>query len=436
MLISADWVVPVDAPPIRNGAVLIKGGKISLVGPVDRIEAQAGLGPRHHFEGCTITPGLVNAHTHLTLTCLAGLIPPMSFPEWIAHLPIAMSALSDDDLAASASLGAIRSITSGVTVVGDIAYGPESIAIAADNGLAGRFYWEVLGQTLETLPQTLVDMEFPADCSKSCGIRIRCGISPHAPYTSGPDVLRGTQAIALAEGLGYAVHVSESDAEIELIRSGTGPLASLADRLAHGFVPVDASPIEYLDSLGVLDGAVAVHCTKAKHRDISILKRRAVGVALCPRSNDYLENGQPPAWALDQAGVPLALGTDSQASNTDLDLFNEARYLAATEPRFTPERLIRMMTAGGAEVLGMSDAVGSLTPGKQADMAIYRVNGTDPYQALLEHAGRGKIEAVVSAGVWRVFSGGPTTGVAVIERASRLATERARLVLDSDSGVF
>jgi cytosine/adenosine deaminase-related metal-dependent hydrolase len=378
-------------------------------------------------------PGLVNAHTHLALTCLAGLIPPMPFADWIARIPPAMSALSDDDLAASAALGALRNVASGVTVIGDITYGPESVATAADTGLAGRFYWEVLGETPDSLPQALVDMDFPTDCATACGVRVRCGVSPHAPYTSGPETLRGTYAIAQAERLGYVVHAAESDAETELLRSGTGPLADLAGRLAHGFEAPGTTPIAYLNRLGVLDGAVVVHCAKATHRDIATLARRAAGVVLCPRSNEYLMNGAPPAWSLDAAGIPLALGTDSQASNHDLDLFNEARHLAAIEPRFSPERLIRMLTLGGAEVLGMNDAFGSLTVGKQADMTVYRVSAADPYRALLEQAGRGKTEAVVSGGVWRMFSGGPTIGVSVIERASRLATERARLILDGDA---
>lgn len=436
MLVSADWVVPVDAPPIHNGAVLVKRGRIRFVGPRSEIEDQLGQLPHHHFEGCTIMPGLVNAHTHLALTCLAGLIPPMPFPEWIARIPAATNALSDDDLAASASLGALRSVAAGVTVVGDITYGPESVAIAADTGLGGRFYWEVLGKTVETLPQALADMEFPTDPEAASGIRLRIGISPHAPYTSGSGALRGTHTIAGVEGVGYAVHVAESAAETELLATGNGPLADLADRLAHGFVPSGGTPIDYLDRLGVLYGAVAVHCVTATHNDITTLGRRGARVVLCPRSNNYLMNGAPPAWSLDSAGVPLGLGTDSQASNHDLDLFNEARYLASIEPRFSPQRLIHMLTLGGAEVLGMSDAFGSLTVGKQADMAIYRVNSNDPYAALLEHAGRGKIEAVVSGGVWRVFSGGPTTGVSVIERASRIATERARLVLDGDANRF
>ncbi|MHB9004923.1 MAG: amidohydrolase family protein [Coriobacteriia bacterium] len=436
MLVSADWVVPVDAPPIHEGAVLVKGGKIQFVGPLKDIEGQIGRTPHHHFEGCTILPGLVNAHTHLAMTCLAGLIPPMPFADWLGRIPPAMSALSDDDLAASAALGALRSVACGVTVVGDITYGPESVAIAADTGLAGRFYWEVLGATVESLPQTLVDMEFPTDCSTACGIRVRCGLSPHAPYTSGPETLRGTYAIATAENVGYAIHTAESDAETELIKTGTGPLAELAERLAHGFRPPGGTPIDYLDRLGVLYGAVAVHCVNATHRDITALARRGARAVLCPRSNQYLMNGKPPAWSLDSARVPLALGTDSQASNHDLDLFNEARYLADIEPRFTPERLIHMLTLGGAQVLGMDDAFGSLSVGKQADMAIYRVSAAEPYAALLEQAGRRRIEAVVSGGVWRVFSGGPTTGVSVIERASRLATERARLILDGDARQF
>lgn len=431
MLVSAPWVVPISRPPIREGALLIKGGVVAEIGIAADMESRNHGGQRIHFPGCAIMPGLVNAHTHLALTCLKDAIPPAPFHQWLSRIPVAFRALSNDDLAASISLGAIKAVVSGTTTVGDIAYGPESIAIAADTGLSGTFFWEVLGLRRDELPAELYRLEFPTDPLGGCSGRLRCGISPHAPYTSGPELLRATHLIASAQHAPYAIHVAESPSETELLSNGTGPLSELAERLAYGFESPGRSAVAYLDSLGVLQNAIAIHCTNILPSDITPLAKRAAGVVLCPRSNRYLDAGVAPSWRLDRAGVVMAIGTDSLASNTDLDLFEEVRALRDLEPRFSAERLIEMMTIGGARVLGMNDVVGSLAEGMQADLAIYRVPETsDPFSALLDHAGRSSVEAVLSAGVWRMREGAPTFAVSVIERASRLASNKAALALE------
>ncbi len=433
MLVTADWVLPIGRPPIRDGAVLIRNGTIAAVDTAKKLTVNYS-GPRHEYPGCVLLPGLVNAHTHLAFTCLKGVIPSMPFAEWIRYIPIAFRSLSADDIVASIAHGAIKAIVSGTTVVADIAYGPESVAVAADSGLGGTFYWEVLGITPSELAETLYEREFPTDPIRVCSIRLRCGISPHAPYTSGPELIRAAHLIATAQHAGFAIHAAESDAETQLLTDGTGPLAQLAGRLAHGFTPPGSSTIAYLDRLEALNNAVIIHGAKVLPSDVPALARRAKGVVLCPRSNEYLENGKAPAWRFERAGVPLALGTDSLASNQDLDLFEEARALHAIEPRFDAHRLIEMITLGGARVLDMADEFGELAPGKQADLAIYRVPPTeDPYTALFDVGGRGSIEAVLSAGIWRVLSGAPIFGVSVIERASHLAAQKASLAVALDS---
>ncbi len=431
MLVSADWVVPVASEPIRDGAVLVTRGVIAEIGPAEELRARHPKAMPHEYPGCVIMPGLVNAHTHLAMTSLRGLIPSQPFHDWIARIPVAWGALNDDDIAASIALGAIKSIACGVTAVGDIAYGPESIAIAADTGLDGTFYWEVLGITVDELAQTLYEAEFPSDPGTGCRGRLRCGISPHAPYTAGPGLLQGSHKIAMAQGSSYALHVAESPAEDDLLARGEGPLSGLAGRLAHGFEPQGTTTVRYLDRLGVLDRALAVHCTRVTPNDIRLLADKASGVALCPRSNAYLHGGVAPVKGLADSGVAIGLGTDSLASNSDLDLFEEARALAGLAPSLSPERIVRIMTTEGARALGLDDRFGCLEPGRDADMAIFQVEGDDPYRALLERAGRSAVRAVMSVGVWRVLSGAPVMGVSRVERGALLATERAALALQN-----
>ncbi|MDZ4180893.1 MAG: amidohydrolase family protein [Coriobacteriia bacterium] len=429
MLLTASWVLPIRSDPIRHGAVLIHGSRIAEIGPADELLARHPNEPHKEFGGCTLLPGLVNAHTHLAMTCLKGLIPSRPFHEWIARIPTAWRALGADDIAASIAMGAILSITSGVTVVGDIAYGPESLAICADTGLGGTFYWEVLGIKASELPYALHDAEFPLDPARGFDGRLQAGISPHAPYTSGPELLRATHVIASAQRAAYAIHVAESPAEEELMRSGTGPLAGVAERLALGWKTPSTSTVRYLDGLGVLENAVAIHCVNVLPSDIPLIARRTAGIVLCPRSNRYLHVGDAPAERLAASDARLALGTDSLASNSDLDLFAEARALAVSAPGLGARYTVEMMTVGGAQVLGLDEHFGSLEPGRQADLAVYRTDGDNPYEALLAEAGRSTVEAVLAAGVWRMLEGAPTFGVSTIERASHLAGQRAALAL-------
>jgi 5-methylthioadenosine/S-adenosylhomocysteine deaminase len=433
VLITADWIVPISRPPIPFGGLVVHGGHVLAIGPADELGRLHPTEPVHALQNCTLLPGLVNAHTHMALTCLKGLLGPMPFHEWIARIPRAFAALGPDDIAASISLGALRSIACGVTAIGDIAYGPESVAIAADAGLGGAFFWEVLGIRPDAIAERLEEIEFPSDPARAAGDRLRYGLSPHAPYTSGPELLRALHVHAVAQEAGWAVHVSESPAETELLAKGGGPLAPLAARLARGFAAPHSGTIAYLDSLGVLDRAVAVHLTQSGAEDLAPLAARAAGAVLCPRSNAYLRNGAPPVWRLREAGVRLALGTDSLASNHDLDLWEEARALHRLEQRLSAEDLVRMLTLGGAEVLGLAPQFGTLDPGSQADFAAYRAPASaNPYANLLGHAGRSSVDAVMSAGVWRMINGLPTFGTSVIERAAYLGRQKAALALGVD----
>lgn len=428
MLLTADWVLPVDAAPIRHGAVVVHKGLIAAVGPAEAL-ADAGA-PRQDFPGCVLLPGLVNAHTHLSLTALLGLVPPTTFAEWIARLVPMMRAMDDDDMAASATLGALRCLQAGVTCVGDICYGPEAPASAADLGLSGVFFWEVLGIQARKLEAALEAAEFPVDDPVACGGRTLCGISPHSAYTSGPRLLKAEAEYARSRGLPLAIHVAESYAETQLLRDGSGALAPVAGRLAEGFLPPNQSPVAYLADLGVLDDALAVHCVNLMPGDTHLLAARARGVAVCPRSNAYLGNGEPPLARLVQAKATIGVGTDSAASNEDLDLVAEARALREIAPTVSASRLLRMLTLEGATALGLDRHIGSLTIGKHADIVAMRVPSTEqPADALLEHGGIDAVEAVMTTGTWRLRDRRPTINTAPLLRAAERATRHAKRVL-------
>lgn len=159
--------------------------------------------------------------------------------------------------------------------------------------------------------------------------------------------------------------------------------------------------MRYLDALGVLDDALAIHCVKVDAADATLLAAKTRGVVVCPRSNAYLGNGAPPVELLLEHGVTLGLGTDSLASNADLDLFEEARALANLLPTLAAEKIIAIMTVGGAKALGVEGDFGTLEPGKQADLAIFGVLSEDPHAALLAEASARTLSALLAAGEWR-----------------------------------
>lgn len=430
MILTADWVLPVTGLPIRDGALRTRSGRIEAIGTLKQMRAATPDDDTvERFDGCVLMPGLVNAHTHLSLTILEGLIPPMPMTPFLKRVTAAVMAMSDDDFAASAAWGALECLRAGVTCVGDIAYGPEPLAACADAGLAGVFYWEVLGIDAEELSGELAEREFPADIGSCTLGRTRCGLSPHTPYTAGPELLRAMWNVSRRHRVGYAIHVAESPAERLVMQSDRGPLAETAHRLAHGFHAPGVGSVAYLDGLGVLDDAVAVHCVHLEPGDARRLKRAARGVVLCPRSNAYLHNGAPPIAELSCAGIYLALGTDSSASNHDLDLFEEARAARELDHTLTSRRLIAMLTHDGARVLGLDHICGALEPGLSADLAIVRTGSTaDPETAVVRLGGRETVEAVMSAGLWRVRRGKAALPTIALERAaagSRAVAQRA-----------
>jgi aminodeoxyfutalosine deaminase len=427
VLIHAGWVLPIASNPLRDGAVLVHGDRIADVGPLaELVRAHPGEQVERN-DGCVLLPGLVNAHTHLALTVLGGLLPSVSFGEWLPLLVRAMRALTPEALEASAALGARQCLEAGVTVVGDIAYGSASVHAARQAGLGGAFFWEVLGIQPDTLEHALADDGYPAPPGRTPpDPRIRAGISPHSPYTSGPGLLRAAHAFASAQRVPYAIHVAESHAEAELFEHGSGELAGTAGRFAMGLVPGSGvTPVHYLDELGVLDGTLAVHCVQLRGDDIDVLAARTAGVVLCPRSNAYLDEGPAPVAALEAAGTRLALGTDSSASNLDLDLLDEARAVRQLAPALAAERVVRMVTADGADALGMGGTVGSLAVGYQADLAIFRcaADAPDPYEGLIGCVGRPSLESVMAGGEWRVRKG---RTLEMVDSATTALLERAR----------
>jgi 5-methylthioadenosine/S-adenosylhomocysteine deaminase len=387
-MIFAKWVVPITAPPIDDGAVRVEGGRITAVGPRagpgrgDGLAAWSGE-PTVDLGEAALLPGLVDTHTHLEWTALRGLLdgrPLEAWPDLFARLRAAWR--SPDDYLASARLGALEALEGGITTLADA--GPTGTGLAAmvEAGLRGRVSYEVLGPDPEAWEAVADGAEREVTrlsaAARAAGGRLSLGLAPHALHTVSTPLLRWCRRFADARGLPLALHLAESAGEVAFLAHGRGPWADLYARRGLGLAAPGRRPVACADEVGLLArGTILAHCVQVTDDEIERITASGAGVACCPQSNAALGVGAPPLGRLLDAGLPLGLGTDSGASVGAKDLFAEARaglFLTRTAARDAaavgdgPRRLLAAATLGGARVLGLDAEIGSLAPGKRADL--------------------------------------------------------------------
>lgn len=388
--LRADWVVPIAAPPISDGAVVIgDDGRIVAVGPDASVPHPPGV-PTELFPGCALIPGLVNTHTHLELTGLGGTIASDDFVAWIARLRELKAARSAADSFAAACQGVRDCWAAGVTTVADTGDTGAVIRALHDLGGAGICYQEVFGPDPG---QVLESMAFLRDrvaaLGPFVGPRIRLGVSPHAPYSASAPLYREVAEFARAAGLPIAVHLAESVAESDLVVHGTGAFAALWARRKIAVPAPARTAVEYLDRSGVLGAdTLAIHLVWADAADIATLAARDTAVAHCPLSNRNHRHGEAPLAAMLAAGLRVGVGTDSVASVGRLDLLAEARA-ARILGALDAEAALALCTTAAAAALGLAGEVGSLRRGGWGDVVAVRLR--DPFPGDL-------FEAVLASG--------------------------------------
>lgn len=376
---AATYVLPISSPPIAGGAVAVENGLITAVGTVAELRA-ASNAPVTDFPGCVIVPGLVNAHTHLELTHFSAWkvsreldYLPKTYVQWIQQVVKIKRALHPGELEHSVREGVRMCIESGTTAVGDILSDFSMAPFLTASPLSGRLFLEAIGHDPMHCDTLLQKIEKTLEGIKD---KLQPGISPHTPHTVSAQLFKGVQEVSRRLGIPKAVHLSETLEETAFMHDTTGAIAELLYPMAHWEQylphPMRTTSTRYLDELGVLDGAtLAIHAVHVTPADVAILKERGVTVVLCPRSNQRLFVGCAPHHLLKSAGLPLAVGTDSLASNDSLSLWDEIRYLKETAPdTFSAEELLTMATRDGARALGIEANAGTLEPGKRADFQV------------------------------------------------------------------
>jgi cytosine/adenosine deaminase-related metal-dependent hydrolase len=402
-LYTARWVLPVTAPPIPDGGVLVSDdGRIEAVGPASRLPAGART---VDLGDALLMPGLVNVHAHPELAAFRGALEDLPFHRWIPAL-LALKAnagLTTEDYDAAARWTCAESVRAGVTTLAATEDSGAALDALRDAGMRGVVFREVFGPAPDQADAAVGQLRERVDVMRQRETPlVRVGISPHAPYSVSNALYQRVAGLAREEGLPLAAHVAESRAETELVRNGAGPLADGLAARGIATPPRAPSTIALLERLGVLEARpLLIHAVQLDDQDVVRIARHGCPVAHCPVANARLGHGTAPVPELLDAGVVVGLGTDSVAANNRLDLLEEARVAQLQQrsrqrsPAVLPAgTLLRMATLDGARALGLDARVGSLEPGKDADLCAVGLDGphtipaADPV-ATLFHAARG-----------------------------------------------
>lgn len=456
-LYCARWVLPVSSPPIIDGALAVSGDEIVAVGSRAALIAQFPEAAVRDFGESAIIPGLVNSHSHLELTVMRGLLEneETDFFAWLKRLTIArLERMTADDLNVSAAWGACEAARAGVTCVADASDAAlESMNALREVGLRGIVYQESFGPDPRLAKENFEKLK-----AKVARLReretslVKCGVSPHAPYTVCAPQLEMIAGYSITEELPVMMHAAETALEVSLLREGQGPFAvGLKSRGIEWRAP-GVSTIQYLNELGVLQTRpLLAHCIHVDEADMETLKQTETRVAHCPKSNAKLGHGVAPFGKMIERRIAVGLGSDSVASNNTCDLLEEARFAlllarakagavggdtaesgAQGNRSLSADEVIHTATRGGARALGLEGQIGELREGLQADFAVVSLDGPhqipsyDPVSTLIFASSGRDVSLTVVAGR-EVYRGGRVTAVDEDRLRARMSEIAAKL---------
>lgn len=368
LVVEGRWVLTMDDADtiLEHGAVAIDDGIIVAVGPARDIDARYAAAERLGGDNRVVLPGLINGHSHAPMTLLRGVADDLDLMTWLnAYIfPAEVEFVDPEFVRIGTELACWEMIRGGTTTFVDMYYFPDVIAEVVDScGMRALISTTVIGQRSpdgEGAEQDIADGLEYVERWKGKHPRITPIFGPHANYTLNEQQLRATREAANQAGVPISIHLSESPFEVDYSKRTYG-----------------TTSIAFLDSIGFFDGTTTIgaHVVWPTEEEIPILAERKVGVVYNPTSNMKIASGVAPVAAMLRAGVRVGLGTDGAASNNDLDLWEEMRLAAflqkvdRMDPTVLPaSTVLRMATAGGAEAIGLGDTIGSLEPGKRADL--------------------------------------------------------------------
>jgi aminodeoxyfutalosine deaminase len=386
MIVRAKVVVTMDGPPIENGAVAISGERIDDVGTFADVARERSGDEVVDLGEQALLPGLINAHCHLDYTCLRGRIQRQkSFADWIRAINAAKAELTTKDYVASINEGFAEAKRFGTTTIANLTAFPELVSQVE---APIRTWWFA----------ELIDIRSPIDAENLNAICIQVsratkswGLAPHAPFTASASLYRQCEEIAKREDVLLTTHLAESREEMSMFRDAKGELYDFLKEIGRGMGDCgEATPVEKfircLEGKGRADWLL-VHLNELSERDLDALGKYhdRLSIIHCPRSHEYFRHSPFQVQKLRELGFNICLGTDSLASNDDLNLFAEMRAFKKEFPAVRPEEILEMVTVNPARALRKQDALGRIRRGFIADLIAVPVGRpTSLFEALLE----------------------------------------------------
>lgn len=409
LILEPEWMLPI-APAnvcLKDHALIIDGERIVDLLPADIAAMRYAARTRHRLPGQVLLPGLVNAHTHAAMTLLRGYADDLPLEEWLRARvwPAEARFVGPDFVRVGSRLACLEMLQGGITCFNDMYFHPaETAAAAIDLGIRAS-----LGMVVIDFPTAYASD--PDDyLRKGIAIRDRFRtegllsfmLAPHAPYTVGDSTFERIATLAAQLECGIHIHVHETAQEVH-----------------DGIKAYGERPLQRLDRLGILGPqTLAVHAVHLDGADRALLAERGCSLGHCPISNAKLASGMSATGAALKAGINLAIGTDGAASNNRLDLWQEMRFaaflakLGANDAAcLDAHQVLRAATLGGAQALGLDHEIGTLQPGKLADVITVRLDEWhlqpvfDPASHLVYVCGREQVSGVWVAGRCRKFAG-------------------------------
>jgi 5-methylthioadenosine/S-adenosylhomocysteine deaminase len=398
VVFAAGTLMPVSAPPIPDGALLVRDGRISAVGPLEEIRRENPETPVSHFSGATIIPGAVNAHAHLGFRH-KDRPEGGTFAGWLSKL---IERLPEKESwgAEAARDSAREAVEAGTTYMAESSPYGECLPQLAESGMAGTVFAEFFPHEIGT-PEEAVEFVVGkvGELREGLPERVNASVSVHSPYTVDPESSRLAARRTRELGWKLAIHLSESPEEVEFVRNGTGSLADIFGRNEWG--GVGTSPVRYASDTELLaPETIAAHlATVGSEEEIEILVRTGVAAAHCPRSNDYLGCGVSPVPRMVKRGIRVGMGTDGLWSSPSMNLFEETLF-AVDLHGLDGATGLELATLGGARALGIEDETGSIEPGKWADLVLVEtaLGDGDSERDVLEAAAGGAVAVTVVGG--------------------------------------
>lgn len=395
MILKAKWILPITAPPIEDGVVVIEGQRIAALGP----RCQFTSAEIEDLGDAIIMPGLINAHTHLELSGLHGRIEkPGDLADWLLKVVQHERSLSAAELQefvkASVRKGVAESLSAGVTTLGDISrHAQLTRPLLRDGPLRVVSFGEVVG--IGTRRHHVAERLRRAADERYDSQFLSTALSPHAPYSiDGAGIVEVTTHARIRR-MRTCMHLAESVEEIQFLQTGQGRFRELLEKLGvwdERIAIPGTTPVRFVHALGALGPECLIaHGNYVDEQEIDLLCATGTSVAFCPRTHSFFGHQAYPLMELLGGGVNVCVGTDSLASNPSLSVLEELIHVRRQHPEMPADAILALGTINAARALGLAHRIGSLELGKKADIAVFRSDGASgilPEEVLLTRACR------------------------------------------------